>query len=48
MIGKTCLVNIHVALSSRTSLEHDKREVIDQLARYHLLCRIRRSRYMLQ
>ena len=32
----TCLVNVHVALGSRTGLEHDEREMIDQFAGYHL------------
>jgi hypothetical protein len=42
MIDETHLINIHVALGSRTGLEHDKGKVIDQLSGYHLACHVRR------
>ena len=38
--NKTCLVNVHIALSSRTSLEYNEWEMIDQFAGYYLPCLI--------
>ena len=43
IVHETHLIDIHVTLSSRTGLEYDKREVVDQFSGYHLACHVRRA-----